>query len=183
MRTSLWLLYIVGLFWRIMTDRIAKIIWQMWIVFSVAQSWPIMWLIKTIRSYYLSIPLTVFLPLPLMNLDTLTNYINQCRTRSEPEFFSRYLPFWWQSCRAFNCRILYGRYLPNQQSYLYWYSITHSLFHSRLKTFLFCKSFPLQPFLFFFSTTWSTTCSRLHVVLHVASVKGSTEQHFDYMHL
>jgi len=29
-----------------------------------------------------------------------------------------------------------------------WYSITHSLFHSKLKTFLFCKSFPLQPFLF-----------------------------------
>ena len=29
-----------------------------------------------------------------------------------------------------------------------WYSVTHSLFHSRLKTFLFCKSFPLQPFLF-----------------------------------
>jgi len=25
---------------------------------------------------------------------------------------------------------------------------THSLFHSRLKTFLFCKSFPPQPFLF-----------------------------------
>jgi len=24
-----------------------------------------------------------------------------------------------------------------------WYSITHSLFHSRLKTFLLCKSFPL----------------------------------------
>ena len=36
-----------------------------------------------------------------------------------------------------------------QQSYLLiWYSITHSLFHSRLKTFLFCKSFALQPFLF-----------------------------------
>ena len=31
-------------------------------------------------------------------------------------------------------------------------SITPSLFHSRLKTFLFCKSFPLQPFLFFFRT-------------------------------
>jgi len=28
------------------------------------------------------------------------------------------------------------------------YSITHSLFHSRLKTFLFCKSFPPLPFLF-----------------------------------
>ena len=30
--------------------------------------------------------------------------------------------------------------------------ITHSLFHSRLKTFFFCKSFPLQPFFFFFRT-------------------------------
>ena len=29
-----------------------------------------------------------------------------------------------------------------------WYSITHSLFHSRLKTSLLSKSFPLQPFLF-----------------------------------
>ena len=26
---------------------------------------------------------------------------------------------------------------------------SHSLFHSRLKTFLFCKSFPLHPFFFF----------------------------------
>jgi len=35
------------------------------------------------------------------------------------------------------------------QSYLYYgYSITHSLFHSRLKSFLFCKSSLLQPFLF-----------------------------------
>jgi len=34
-----------------------------------------------------------------------------------------------------------------QQSYLllFWYSVTHSLFHSRLKTFLLYKSFPLQP--------------------------------------
>ena len=31
---------------------------------------------------------------------------------------------------------------------LYWYSITHSLFHSRLKSFLFCKSSLPQPFLF-----------------------------------
>ena len=30
----------------------------------------------------------------------------------------------------------------------YWYSITRSLFHSRLKSFLFCKSSLLQPFLF-----------------------------------
>jgi len=30
----------------------------------------------------------------------------------------------------------------------------HSLFHSRLKTFFFCKSFPLQPFFFFFSTDY-----------------------------
>ena len=29
-----------------------------------------------------------------------------------------------------------------------------TLFHSRLKTFLFCKSFPLQPFFFFFRTDY-----------------------------
>jgi len=46
----------------------------------------------------------------------------------------------WQLCRAFNCRILYGLYLPTVILYFH--------FHSRLKTFLFCKSFPPQPFLF-----------------------------------
>ena len=35
-----------------------------------------------------------------------------------------------------------------QRSYYYWYSITHSLFHSRLKSFHFCKSSLPQPFLF-----------------------------------
>ena len=49
---------------------------------------------------------------------------------------------WWQLCKAFNCRILYGLYLPTVILTIIWYSITHSLFHSRLKTFLFCKSFP-----------------------------------------
>jgi len=34
------------------------------------------------------------------------------------------------------------------------FSIAHSLFHSRLKTFLFCESFPLQPFFFFFRTDY-----------------------------
>ena len=29
-----------------------------------------------------------------------------------------------------------------------------SFFHSRLKTFLFCKSFPQQPFFFFFRTDY-----------------------------
>ena len=33
-------------------------------------------------------------------------------------------------------------------AYYYWYSITHSLFRSRLKSFLFCKSSLPQPFLF-----------------------------------
>ena len=51
-------------------------------------------------------------------------------------------------CRAFNCKILYGLYLPTVIHTIIWYSITHSLFHPRLKTFLFCKSFPPQPFLF-----------------------------------
>ena len=39
-------------------------------------------------------------------------------------------------------------------SYYYQLFITHSLFHSRLKTFFFCKSFPPQPFFFFFSTDY-----------------------------
>ena len=44
--------------------------------------------------------------------------------------------------------ILYGHYLPTVILTIIWYSITYSLFHSRLKTFLFCKSFPPQPFPF-----------------------------------
>ena len=53
----------------------------------------------------------------------------------------------WHLCRAFNCRILYGLYLPTVILTVIWHSITHSLFLSRLKTSLLCKSFPLQPFL------------------------------------
>jgi len=45
------------------------------------------------------------------------------------------------------CRILYGLYLPTVILTTTWYSLTHSLFLSRLKTFFLCKSFPLQPFL------------------------------------
>jgi len=47
---------------------------------------------------------------------------------------------WWHLCRAFNCRILYGLYLPTVMLTIILYSITHSLFHSRLKIFLLCKS-------------------------------------------
>ena len=49
--------------------------------------------------------------------------------------------------RAFNCRILYSLYLPTVILTVIWYSITHSLFLSRLKTLFLYKSFPLQPFL------------------------------------
>jgi len=52
--------------------------------------------------------------------------------------------------RVFNCRILYGLYLPTVILTVIWYSITHSLFLSRLKTFLFHKSFPLWPFFCFY---------------------------------
>jgi len=45
-------------------------------------------------------------------------------------------------------------YAANSHTYSYSFSITHSLFHSRLKTFLFCKSFPPQPFYFFFRTDY-----------------------------
>ena len=34
-----------------------------------------------------------------------------------------------------------------QSYFYYWYSITHSLIHSRLKSFLFCESSLPQPFL------------------------------------
>jgi len=54
---------------------------------------------------------------------------------------------WWQLCKAFNCRILYGLYLPTVILTIIWYSITHSLFHSSLKTFS-ANPFLLQPFLF-----------------------------------
>ena len=50
----------------------------------------------------------------------------------------------------YHCRILYGLYLPTVSILtVIWYSITltHSLFLSRLKTFLLYKSFPLWPFL------------------------------------
>jgi len=46
------------------------------------------------------------------------------------------------------CGKFIGLYLPTLILTIIWYSITRSLFHSRLKTFLFCKSFPPQPFLF-----------------------------------
>jgi len=39
-------------------------------------------------------------------------------------------------------------YILSHNTYYYWYSITHSLFHSRLKSFLFCKSSLPQPFFF-----------------------------------
>jgi len=45
-------------------------------------------------------------------------------------------------------------YLPTVILYYYRYSITYSLFHSRLKTFLFCKSFPRS---FSFSSSGLTT--------------------------
>jgi len=44
-------------------------------------------------------------------------------------------------------------YAANSYINYYYFFITHSLFHSRLKTFLFCKCFPLQTFFFFFRTT------------------------------
>ena len=47
------------------------------------------------------------------------------------------------------------RYLPTVILTIIWYSITHPLFHSRLKTFS-RKSFPPQPFLSF-SSSWFTT--------------------------
>jgi len=181
MRTSLWLLYIVGLFWRIMTDRIAKMIWQMWIVFFCCAKLAYHVINKN-YSQLLFVNSAHSLPTSSLDESWYTNELYQSVSNSKR---TRVFPVICHSdgSRAEHLTVESYTVVICQQSYLYWYSITHSPFHSRLKTFLFCKSFPLQPFLFFFSTTWSTTCSRLHVVLHVASVKGSTEQHCDYMHL
>jgi len=42
---------------------------------------------------------------------------------------------------------------------------SHLLFHSRLKTFLFCKSFPPQPFLFSFGTDYMDSPDYLLLLL------------------
>jgi len=54
---------------------------------------------------------------------------------------------WWQLCRAFNCRILYDHYLPTVILIIIGIP-SPTLFHCRLKSFLFCKSSLPQPFLF-----------------------------------
>jgi len=43
-----------------------------------------------------------------------------------------------------------------------------SLFHSRLKTFLFCKSFPPQSFLFFFRTDYMDSPDCLPILLSIS---------------
>ena len=51
----------------------------------------------------------------------------------------------------------------------YTYSITLSLFHSRLKTFLFCKSFTPQPFLFFPRTDYMDSPNCLLLLLSIST--------------
>ena len=43
-----------------------------------------------------------------------------------------------------------------------------SLFHNRLKTFLFCKLFPPQPFLFFFRTDYMDSPDCLLLLLSIS---------------
>jgi len=57
-------------------------------------------------------------------------------------------------------------YLPTVILTIIWYSITHSLFHPRLKTFLFCKSFPPQPFLIHYMD--SPDCLLLFLSIYVS---------------
>jgi len=58
-------------------------------------------------------------------------------------------------------------YAANSHTYYYRYSITHSLFHSRVKTFLFRKSFPPQLFLFFFGTDYMDSPNCLLLLLSI----------------
>ena len=51
----------------------------------------------------------------------------------------------------------------------YYYSINPSLFHSRLKTFLFCESFPVHvAFLFFFGTDYMISPDCLLILLSIS---------------
>jgi len=59
-------------------------------------------------------------------------------------------------------------YATNSHTYYYELSITHSLFHSGLKTSLFCKSFPPQPFLFFFRTDYIDSPDCLLLLLSIS---------------
>ena len=77
----------------------------------------------------------------------------------------------------FNYRILYGLYLPTVILTIIWYSITHSLFHSRLKTFLFCKSFPLQPFFLNIHYVDSPNCLLLFLSTLFSTLFTVTSEH------
>jgi len=60
-------------------------------------------------------------------------------------------------------------YAANSHTYYYYYfSITHSLVQSRLKTFLFCKSFPPQPFIVFFRTDYRDSPRLLLLLLSIS---------------
>jgi len=52
--------------------------------------------------------------------------------------------------RPATVRILYGHYLPTVILTIIWYSITHSLFHSRIKTFFSANPSHHSPSFFFF---------------------------------
>ena len=57
-----------------------------------------------------------------------------------------YLVMYCVQCIIFSAKL--QNLIRSLSPYYYWYSITHSLFHSRLKSFLFCKSSLPQPFFF-----------------------------------
>ena len=52
-----------------------------------------------------------------------------------------------KTSQPIDCRILYGHLASNRYTYYYQFFITHSLFHSRLKTF-FLQILPTAAFLF-----------------------------------
>ena len=70
--------------------------------------------------------------------------------RGWPAVMGSYPP--WQSLNVPACWYVVVVLHDKQILLFRWQLKTVEVFHSRRETFLFCKSFPLQPFLFFFGT-------------------------------
>ena len=69
-------------------------------------------------------------------------------------------------CKAFNCRILYGRYTANIRTY-YWYFITSHSFIPGLKP-SFLQILPIVAFLFFFRTGYLDFTDCLLLLLSIS---------------
>jgi len=83
-------------------------------------------------------------------------YVKPCCVRRHRSVFLSCFWCWWQLCRAFNCRILYGHYLPTVILIIIGIPSPTYSFILGLITFLFLQILPTVAFPFLSSgfTTW-----------------------------